>query len=92
LHHILLKTDPPKEHKIESVQEKDKMAFKRLARENVFFFRKMYTLYIQKEQIAGQNNDYSERISGFIVLDMALCLILCKEDPLNYYKIECAKE
>jgi hypothetical protein len=46
-----------------------------------------YALYIQKEQIAGPQNDHATRKSpGKDLLVWALVFILCKEDPLKLYK------
>jgi hypothetical protein len=63
------------------------VVFKRLAWENGVF----YTLYIEKEQIAGTKNDHGTRkFPGQISLVRALSLMLCTEDRPNLYKIESA--
>jgi hypothetical protein len=54
-------------------------------------FPKMYTLYIQKEQFAGQKNELAMRKSpGHFSRARILKLTICKENPLKLYKIEIA--
>jgi hypothetical protein len=46
------------------------------------FFKKIYALYIEKEQNSGPKNDLATRKSpGNILWVRALVLILCKEHP-----------
>jgi hypothetical protein len=60
--------------------------------EKMVFFTIIYTLYIQKSQIAGPKSDHVTRKSlGHITLDRALVLILSTDDPPNLYKIESLK-
>jgi hypothetical protein len=60
---------------------------KRFAQENGVF----YTLYIQKEEMAGTKNDHATWKSlGYICWIRVLSLRMSIEDPPNLYKIESA--
>jgi hypothetical protein len=89
---ILFKEDPPNLYKIESALESDKWSLNGWLW-NMTYFPKIYTIYIEKEQIAGPKKDNAMRKShGHISWVRARGFILCKEDPPNLYKIESALE
>jgi hypothetical protein len=79
----LCQEDPLKMYKNNFATELDKWCLHGWLLNMVFF----YALYIQKEQIAGPQNDHA-----LIVWVRALVFILCKEDPLKLYKNEFSTE
>jgi hypothetical protein len=86
---ILCKEHTPKLYKNESATESDKWCLNGWLSNMALF----YTIYIQKEQIAGPKNDHASRKSpGNIFWIRAFVFILCKEHPQKLYKNEFATE
>jgi hypothetical protein len=57
--------------------------------ENIMYFTKIYTVYIQKEQISGTRKRPCHAeifLTKCLAWVRALGLILCKEDPSDWYK------
>jgi hypothetical protein len=86
---FMCKEDPLKLYKIKFATELIKWYLNgRLV--NMMFFPE---IYIEKEQKAVAKTDQAMRKSpGHITWVRALCLFICKEDPLKLYKIAFAME
>jgi hypothetical protein len=86
---FMCKENPLKLYQIKCATELIKWFLKgRLV--NMMFFPE---IYIEKEQITGVKNDQATRkYPGHITWVRALSLFICKEDPLQLYKIEFALE